>query len=259
VLSDDQCRRCAEELLRAGQLRQAAVQPSRSIPGIEVRDAWRIQDLWAQERMSQGARLIGYKIGLTSHAMQTALQTSEPDTGRIFHDTVHRVGEAIAAARFLTPRIEVELAFVLHRSLPGPGVTIEDVLRTPHSVVPALEIVDRRTELPRTIVDTIADNAAFGGIVLGTRALEESVDLRWVAATLARNQVIEESGVSAAVMGHPAAAVAWLANTLHAAQCGLEAGQVILSGAFMRSIEVRPGDRILADYGPCGALEVSFV
>lgn len=259
MLSDDQCGRCAAELLSAGQLKKAATQPSRLFPAIEVRDAHRIQDLWSKARIARGARLIGYKVGLTSHALQSALQTSEPASGRIFHDTVHRAGEAITAAAFLTPRIEVELAFVLHRSLPGPGVRIEDVLRTPHTVVPALEIVDRRTDMPRTIADTIADNAAFGGIVLGTRALEADTDLRRVAATLSKNGLIEESGVSAAVLGQPAAAVAWLANSLHAAQSGLEAGQVVLSGAFMRSIEVHAGDRIRADYGACGALEVSFV
>lgn len=259
VLSEEERRRCADELSRAGRLKKPVAQPSRSFPGLEARDAWRIQELWAQQRLAQGARLIGYKIGLTSPAMQAALQASEPVSGRIFDDAVHSPDEAIAVGRFLMPRVEAELAFILHRALRGPGVTLEDVLRTPHSVVPALEIVDRRTEMPRTLVDTIADNAAFGGLVLGARSLPPGSDLRRVGTTLSRNEAIEETGVSAAVMGHPAAAVAWLANRLHAAQAALEEGQIVLSGAFMPSVEVRSGDRVVADYGTCGTLEVSFV
>lgn len=259
MLSDDECRHCAEELSRAARLRKPSAQPSRSFPGIGAGDARRIQDAWAQARQAQGARLIGYKIGLTSRAMQAALQASEPVSGRIFDDAVHPPGQAIAVSRFLTPRIEAELAFILHRPLRGPGVTLEDVLRTPHTIVPALEIVDRRTEMPRTLADTIADNAAFGGLVLGARPLPSGIDLRWVGTALSRNEVIEETGVSAAVMGHPAAAVAWLANTLHCVQGALEEGQIVLSGAFVRSVEVHSGDRIVADYGTCGALEVSFV
>lgn len=260
VLSDDERRRCAADILRAERQKKPSVQPSRMFPAIGIEDAYRIQDLCAQARIAQGARLIGYKIGLTSHAMQTALQTSEPDSGHIFDDAVHRTGARIPADAFTRPRLEAELAFVLGEPLQGPGARIEDVLRATQAVTPALEIVDRRTDLPRTIADTIADNAAFGGIVVGTRPLPlPEADIRWVGATLSRNGVIEESGLSAAVMGHPAAAVAWLANRLHAAHSRLEKGQIVLSGAFMRSIEVGAGDVVVADYGPFGTLEVTFV
>ncbi len=161
--------------------------------------------------------MVGHKIGLTSRAMQMASKMTEPDYGRILDDAMYNDGAQIRADAFLKPRLEVELAFIMGEDLEGPGTRIYDVMRATEFVVPALEIIDYRTEVPRAIVDTIADNAAFGAIVVGGRTIRPmDVDIRWVGATLSKNGIIEESGVSAAVMGHPAAGIAWLVNKLHA-------------------------------------------
>ena len=224
-----------------------------------IEDAYRVQDLWAQARISQGARVIGHKIGLTSRAMQRASKMTEPDYGRILDDAMFNDGAIIPAGRFLKPRLEVELAFIMGEDLEGPGKRIYDVLRATEAVVPALEIIDYRTEVPRAIVDTIADNAAFGAIVVGGRPVRPyDVDLRWIGATLSQNGTIEESGVSAAVMGHPAAGIAWLGNKLHEVGTGLRKGQIILGGSFTRPVDIAAGDVIHADYGPLGSIGVSF-
>jgi 2-oxo-hept-3-ene-1,7-dioate hydratase len=184
---------------------------------------------------------------------------TEPDYGALLDHMMFRDGQTIPAGRFIRPRLEVELAFVLKEDLSGPGCNIYDVMAATEVVVPALEIIDYRTEVPRAITDTIADNAASGGVVVGGRPVRPfDVDIRWVAATLSKNGVIEESGVSAAIMGHPAAGVAWLANKLADQEEGLKKGQFILGGSFTRPVDITPGDVIHADYGPLGAIGVSF-
>jgi len=260
VLSDDECRRCAEELLRAQTERRLVTAPSRVHPSLTIADSYRIQDLWSAQREVGGARVIGRKIGLTSRAMQTAYAMTEPDYGRIFDDAVYGDGARIRAASFFKPRVEVELAFILGSALVGPGVQMYDAVRATELVVPALEVIDHRTEPTRAVVDMIADNAAFGAIIVGGRAVRPmDADIRWIGATLSKNGVIEESGVSASVMGHPAAAVAWLANALAAVGARLEPGHIVLSGSFTRPVEIGEGDVIHADYGPLGSLGVSFV
>jgi len=173
---------------------------------------------------------------------------------------LYRDGAQIPAGRFMAPRLEVELAFVMSETLEGPGLQIYDVIRATEFVVPALEIIDYRTQVPRAITDTIADNAAAGGIIVGGRTVRPmDIDIRWVGATLSKNGIIEESGVSAAIMGHPAAGIAWLVNKLHAVGARLEKGQIVLAGSFTRPVSVAPGDVIHADYGSLGAIGVSFV
>ncbi|TIQ75167.1 MAG: 2-oxo-hepta-3-ene-1,7-dioate hydratase, partial [Mesorhizobium sp.] len=169
--------------------------------------------LWAEGRIAKGARVAGHKIGLTSRAMQMASKMTEPDYGRILDDALFNDGAQIRADLFIKPRLEVELAFIMGENLEGPSTRIYDVMRATEFIVPALEIIDYRTEVPRAITDTIADNAAFGAIVVGGRVIRPmDIDIRWIGATLSKNGIIEESGVSAAVMGHPAAGVAWLVN-----------------------------------------------
>ncbi|KQQ89419.1 2-oxo-hept-4-ene-1,7-dioate hydratase [Aureimonas sp. Leaf324] len=259
MLTDDQRREAAASILRAEETRIPVVQLSRTYPEMEIEDAYRIQDLWADERIARGARLAGHKIGLTSRAMQMASKMTEPDYGRILDDALFNDGAQIPATRFIKPRLEVELAFVMGEDLEGPGTRIHDVMRATEYVVPALEIIDYRTEVPRAITDTIADNAAFGAIVVGGRVFRPfDVDVRWIGATLSKNGIIEESGVSAAIMGHPAAGIAWLVNKLAAVGAGLKKGQIVLGGSFTRPVDIAPGDVIHADYGPCGAIGVSF-
>jgi 2-oxo-hept-3-ene-1,7-dioate hydratase len=191
--------------------------------------------------------------------MQQASKMTEPDYGVLLDDMVHADGARIPAARFIAPRLEVELAFVLGKRLGGQGVSVFDVLDATAYVTPALEIIDYRTEVPRAIVDTIADNAAAAGIVTGGRVVRPmDVDLRWCAATLSKNGVIEESGVSAAVMGHPAMGIVWLANRLARHDIMLEPGHILLAGSFTRPVNIAAGDVIHADFGPLGAIGVSF-
>jgi 2-oxo-hept-3-ene-1,7-dioate hydratase len=260
MLTEDECRRAAEAILRAETDRVAIPQLSRTFPEMEIADAYRVQNLWAEARIARGARVVGHKIGLTSRAMQMASKMNEPDYGRILDDAFYNDGAQIEAEAFLKPRLEVELAFIMGESLEGPSARIYDVMRATEFVVPALEIIDYRTEVPRAIVDTIADNAAFGAIVVGGRPIRPmDVDVRWIGATLSKNGIIEESGVSAAVMGHPAAGIAWLVNKLHAVDARIEKGQIVLAGSFTRPVDIAVGDVIHADYGPLGAIGVSFV
>jgi 2-oxo-hept-3-ene-1,7-dioate hydratase len=199
--------------------------------------------------------------------MQQSVNITEPDHGLLLDDMFFEDGSTIALDQFLGVRIEVELAFVLGSNLRGPGCTIFDVLRATEYVTPALEILDSRIQMSdpetghqRTIVDTVSDNAADAGIITGGRVVRpHDVDLRWVSALLYRNGIIEESGVAAAVLNHPANGVAWLANKLAPHGVELEAGQIILAGSFTRPVWARAGDTFQADYGPMGSISCQFV
>ena len=259
VLNDDQRQGIADALHRAFTDRGAVPPPSRLHPALSLEDGYAVQALTARLRLDQGARQIGYKVGLTSRAMQTALQCVEPQYGYLLDDRLFQDGARIPAYTFLRPKLEVELAFVLGSDLRGPGTLVHDVLRATEYVLPALEIVDYRTEVPRLAADMVADNTAGAGAILGGRPVRPmDLDLRWVGATLAKNGIIEESGVSAAVMGHPAAGVAVLANKLAAAGASLKAGQIVLAGSFTHQVAVARGDVIHADFGPLGAIGASF-
>ena len=259
MIDDDERRQAARALLEAGDKVKPIRQVSQTWPAMEIEDAYAIQQLWAESRVARGARIIGHKIGLTSRAMQMASNMSEPDYGVLLDDMLFADGARIPAARFHAPRIEVELAFVLGKPLGGRHVTLYDVLDATSYVTPALEVIDYRTEVPRHICDTIADNAAAAAMVTGGRVVRPmDVDLRWVGATLAKNGVIEESGVSAAVMGHPGMGIVWLVNRLARHEIGLEAGHILLAGSFTRPTGVVAGDTIHADYGPLGSIGVSF-
>lgn len=260
MLTEEERRQAADAILRAERERVPCRQLSETFPQMEIADAYRVQDLWAETRIAGGARLAGHKIGLTSRAMQMASKITEPDYGRILDDALYNDGARIKADAFIKPRLEVELAFIMGEDLSGPACRVHDVMRATEFVVPALEIIDYRTEVPRAIVDTIADNAAFGAIVLGGRTIRPfDVDVRWIGATLSQNGVIEESGVSAAIMGHPAAGIAWLANKLHDVGAGLKKGQIVLGGSFTRPIDIKKGDVVHADYGPLGAIGLTFI
>jgi 2-oxo-hept-3-ene-1,7-dioate hydratase len=259
MLTDEQRQEAADAILRAGLSRELCPQPSKTWPGMTLEDAYDVQRRWADARIAQGARIVGRKIGLTSRAMQLASKMTEPDYGVILDDALFNDGARIPAGSFIKPRLEVELAFVMGEDLSGTGCRLHDVLRATEFVQPALEIIDYRTEVPRQIVDTIADNAAFGAIVLGGRTIRPfDVDLRWVGATLSQNGTIEESGLSAAIMGHPASGLAWLVNKLAPLGDGLKKGDIVLGGSFTRPVDIRSGDVIFADFGPLGAIGVSF-
>lgn len=260
MLSPEQITEIADELLGADRSRATVPLLNTRYPGMGVEDSYAVQTLWKRRRIEAGHRVIGRKIGLTSRVMQVATGITEPDYGVIFADMVHENGARIPFDSFSNVRIEVELAFILREPLEGPHVTLWQVLDATAYVMPALEILSSRIEMTgRTIVDTIADNAALGGIVLGgTPVAVDAVDLRWVSALLYRNQEIEETGVAAAVLNHPASGVAWLANKLAQHGGRLEAGEVILAGSFTRPMWVERGDTVSADYGTLGTITCRF-
>jgi 2-oxo-hept-3-ene-1,7-dioate hydratase len=259
MITQQQRQLAADALFEAGRTCKPIAQVSKTWPEMEIEDSYVVQQLWSEKRVAAGARVIGHKIGLTSRAMQQASKMTEPDYGVLLDDMVYADGARIPASRFCKPRLEVELAFVLGKRVGGKHVTVYDVLDATAYVTPALEIIDYRTEVPRAIVDTIADNAAAAGMVTGGRVVRPmDVDLRWCAATLSKNGVIEESGVSAAIMGHPAMGIVWLANRLARHDIMLEAGHILLAGSFTRPVDIAAGDVIHADFGPLGAIGVSF-
>ena len=251
----------ADELAAAERDRTTVALLTQRYPEMTVEDSYAVQNEWRRRGVAAGRRLVGRKIGLTSKVMQVATGISEPDYGAIFADAVYENGSVIEFDRFSNVRIEVELAFVLAEPLRGPDVTVFDVLRATEYVVPALEILSSRIELQgRTIVDTISDNAAFGGLIYGGNPVAvDALDLRWVSALLYRNETIEESGVAAAVLNHPATGVAWLANKLAQHDDGLDAGEIVLAGSFTRPMWVERGDTVLADYREMGTISCRFV
>jgi 2-oxo-hept-3-ene-1,7-dioate hydratase len=240
---------------------------SKRFPHMTIEDSYAIQREWIKIKLAEGRKVVGHKIGLTSRAMQISSQITEPDYGTLLDDMVLRDGSDVDTQRFILPRLEVEFAFILARTLQGPGVTLFDVLNATDYVIPALELIDARieqvdrdTKVPRKVLDTIADNAANGAIIMGGRPMKpDAVDWRWAGALLFKNGVIEESGLGAAVLNHPANGVAWLANKLAPFGERLEAGEIVLGGSFTRPVACAAGDVFHADYGPLGSISLRFV
>lgn len=257
----------AARLDSAERSRQQIRQFSLDYPNITIEDAYAIQRAWVEQKIKDGRKLVGHKIGLTSRAMQVSSNITEPDYGALLDDMLFEEGSDIPFERFIVPRVEVELAFILGKPLKGPNVTIFDVLEATEWVIPALEIIDARiqqidpeTKVTRKVFDTISDNAANGGVVMGGRAVRPTeIDLRKVPAVLYRNGVIEESGVSAAVLNHPAKGVAWLANKLAPYDVTLQPGQIILGGSFTRPVAASPGDTFHVDYDMLGSIACRFI
>ena len=267
MFSPDTLATLAAELHQAEKSRQQVEHFSKRYPDMTIEDGYAVSREWVKLKLAEGRSVRGHKIGLTSRAMQLSSQITEPDYGTLLDDMFFAEGSDIPFSRFIAPRIEVELAFILGKPLRGPGVTLYQVLAATDWVVPAIEIIDarieqfdRHTKAPRKVFDTIADNAANAGIVLGGRPVRpDAVDLRWVSALLFKNGVIEESGVAAAVLNHPAQGVAWLANKLAPWGEGLAAGEVVLGGSFTRPTPAVPGDTFHADYGPLGSIAFRLV
>jgi 2-oxo-hept-3-ene-1,7-dioate hydratase len=256
----------AQALMQAERTRVQIGLLSIAHPGMTMDDAYAVQAGFVAARAAAGARNIGWKIGLTSKAMQAALNIATPDSGVLMDDMVFADGCTIPADRFIQPRIEAELAFVMKAPLQGPGITETDVMHATDYILPALEILDTRilrmdpgTGKARTVVDTISDNAANAGIITGGKAMRPGAfDPRWAGAIVMRNGEVEETGLGAGVLNHPARGVAWLANRLGQYGAHVAAGQIVLSGSFIRPVEARHGDTILADFGPMGTVGCHF-
>jgi 2-oxo-hept-3-ene-1,7-dioate hydratase len=262
-LIDELARRLDQAEKTRTQIRQFSLE----FPGITIDDAYAIQKTWIALKVAGGRTIKGHKIGLTSKAMQSSSNIGEPDYGALMDDMFFADGSDLPMERFIVPRLEVELAFILGKRLAGPDCTIFDVLNAVDFVTPAIEIIDARihqvdpeTKVTRKVTDTISDNAANVGIVMGGRPFKPlEADMRWVSALCYRNGVIEETGVAAGVLNHPAMGVVWLANKLAPYGEALEAGEVILGGSFTRPVYANRGDTFHIDYGSFGSISCRFV
>ncbi|HYF41124.1 MAG TPA: 2-oxo-hepta-3-ene-1,7-dioic acid hydratase [Ramlibacter sp.] len=263
--SPDLIAHLAAELNESEKSRVQVEHFSKRFPGMTVEDGYAISRAWVQMKIAEGRTARGHKIGLTSRAMQQASQIDEPDYGTLLDDMFFAPGD-IPTQRFIAPRVEVELAFVLKKKLEGAKITVEDVLDATDHVTPAIEIIDSRieqfdhhTKVMRKVQDTISDNAANAGIIVAGRKVHpREVDLPWCGAILRQNGVVEETGLAAGVQGHPAIGVAWLAMKLAPWGECLQAGEVVLAGSFTRPVGAKKGDRFDADYGPLGRFEFQF-
>jgi 2-oxo-hept-3-ene-1,7-dioate hydratase len=260
MLSDAEREKAADILMQAAKDRKQATQLHVTFPAITIEDSYAISTEVMKRHVAAGRKVIGHKVGLTSKAMQRSSMIDEPDYGYILDDQMIGDGAKVPHANYCRPRVEVELAFIMGKRLMGPGVGLTDVLRATEYVVPAMEIVDARLIDPRKIVDTVADNGAAAGIAMGGRPVGPmDVDLRWVGGIMYKNSEIEETGLAAGVLGHPALGVAWLANKLAQHGTALEPGHIVLAGSFTRVVFAAKGDTVHADYGPLGGIAIQFV
>lgn len=265
-MTPDQIAEAADRLYEAERTGNQCGLLSLAYPGMTLDDAYAVQSALIEKKRAAGLGVIGWKIGLTSRAMQQALDITTPDSGVLLEDMLFANGAAIPAGRFIQPRIEAEIVFIMKSDVAGGHVTREDVLAATDYVAPSLEILDTRilrndpeTGKARIITDTISDNAANAGIVLGKeRHAVDACDLRWVGAIVKRDNVVEETGLGAGVLNDPATGILWLVHRLAQYGGGLSAGDIVLSGSFIRPIEAPSGSTFDADFGAFGSVSVSF-
>ena len=264
-MTPEEVAEAAEALYAAEHLNRQTGLLSLRYPGMTMDDAYAVQAAFVARKLAQGRRRIGWKIGLTSRAMQDALGIDTPDSGVLLDDMAFASGGRIPKGRFIQPRVEAEIAFVMKAPLSG-AETRDDILAVTDHVAPSLEILDTRilradpeTGKARIITDTISDNAANAGLVLGAeRHGVDDFDLRWVGAIVTRNGTVEETGLGAGVLNDPVTSVLWLARRMADYGQTIEAGDIVLSGSFIRPIEAVPGSDIAADFGPFGSVTISF-
>jgi 2-oxopent-4-enoate/cis-2-oxohex-4-enoate hydratase len=257
-----------EQIAQLGDELHAALQERRTLepltsryPDIGIDDAYAIQQRMVARRLEAGERVIGKKIGVTSQAVMNMLGVFQPDFGWLTDGMVYNEGQAIAADTLIQPKAEGEIAFVLKKTLKGPGIGAADVLAATDGVMACFEIVDSRIRDWRIkIQDTVADNASCGAFVLGDRLTDvRAVDLATCGMVLEKNGDIVATGAGAAALGHPANAVAWLANTLGRHGIALEAGEVVLSGSLAIMVPVQAGDNLRVSIGGIGSCSVRFI
>ena len=265
-LSSQDIAAAASDLFEAEQTGEQIGLLTKRFAGMDMDDAYAVQAALVEKKVESGQRITGWKIGLTSKAMQYALGIDIPDSGVLFDNMHFDNGATVPAGRFIQPRIEAEIAFIMKHDIGGSDVSAEDVIAATDYVAPAIEILDTRilradpdTGETRKVYDTISDNAANAGIVLGEKKHAFSdFDLRWVGAICSRNGEVEETGLGAGVLNDPVTSMVWLARRMDAYGQSIKAGQVVLSGSFVRPIECPPGTEISADYGPFGQVQISF-
>ena len=255
----------AQDLFRAEKTQEQIGLLTIANPEMGMDEAYAVQKALVALKIADGRRVVGWKIGLTSKAMQYALNIDIPDSGILFDDMHFADGSTVPKGRFIQPRIEAEIAFVMKAGLDG-AATRAQVLAATDYVCPSLEILDTRilradpkTGQTRKIFDTISDNAANAGIVLGIQHHDpNAIDLRWTGAICARNGEVEETGLGAGVLNDPVMGIVWLSERLEAYGQSIRAGDVVLSGSFIRPVEARPRDSFHADFGPFGNVSIDF-
>jgi 2-keto-4-pentenoate hydratase len=250
----------ARELYDAYEALEPVDQLSTRFPGMTLEDAYEIQLLQIRERLASGRRVIGHKVGLTSMAMQRQLGVNQPDYGHITDDMIFLEHLPIDVSRYLQPKVEPEVAFVLKRPLAGPGVTVHEAIAAVDFVLPAIEIIDSRIKDWKIgILDTIADNASSGGIVLGSTPVGlGDLDLRLSGCILHRNGEVIATGAGGAVLGSPLTSLVWLANTVGPLGITLEPGHVVLPGSQTSAFAVAAGDTVTARFGGIGSVTARF-
>lgn len=240
---------------------QVAISPlTTAYPDIDVVDAYEIQLINIHQRVAEGARVVGHKVGLSSEAMQKMMGVDEPDYGHLLDEMEVFEDKPVATANYLAPRVEVEVGFILAADLPGAGCTEDDVLAATAALVPSIELIDTRiTDWQIQLCDTIADNASSAGFVLGeARKSPADLDIRTVDVVLTRSGEVVAKGRSDAVLGNPVTAVAWLARKVESFGVRLKAGDIVLPGSCTRAIDARPGDDFVADFAGLGSVRLSF-
>ena len=229
-------------------------------PDIDVVDAYEIQLINIRQRIAEGAVVVGHKVGLSSEAMQKMMGVDEPDYGHLLADMEVFEDVPVPAAKYLFPRVEVEVGFLLAEDLPGAGCTEDDVLAATAAFAPSIELIDTRIkDWKIALCDTIADNASSAGYVLGpARVSPKDIDITAIEAVLTRNGEVVAEGRSDAVLGNPVTAVAWLARKVDSFGVRLRAGDIVLPGSCTRAIDARPGDEFVADFAGLGSVRLSF-
>jgi 2-keto-4-pentenoate hydratase len=259
-MDEAQLKEIAERLNRAEQS-HVAIDPPAASAALSSANAYRIQMINVERRLAAGRRVVGRKVGLTSLAMQQMMGVNEPDFGHLFDDMILATGAECRVGELMLPRVEPEIAFVLSRELRGPYVTRDTALAAAEYVTPALEIIDTRIrDWNISLADTIADNASSARVVLGAeKTAPRRFDLAGIAMQLERNGSVVEEGLGAAVLGHPAEPLAWLANKLAEFGQSISASSIVIPGALCRAVTVAAGDSITARFGPLGSVSVRFV
>lgn len=250
----------AEELLEAERTNQPIAPITERYDTLSVVDSYHIQLEVVKRRLAEGRTIIGKKVGLTSKAMQNMLGVDEPDYGHLFDDMKVENGETVKIDSMLAPKIEAEIGFILGEDLTGPNLTYLDVLMATKYVVPTIEIIDSRiADWKIKLVDTIADNGSSAKVVVGEKfSTIDQIDLRSASMVLYKNEELIATGAGAAALGHPAHAVAWLANKLSEFNISLKAGELILPGALSAAVQVSSGDTVTAEFGSIGSVSVRF-
>lgn len=249
----------ADELHVAEKSYSVIEQITQRYDGLTIDNAYAIQGINRDRMLAQGEVITGKKIGLTSIAMQKSLGVDQPDYGFLYESMDISGTGVVPADTVLQPRVEGEFVFKLKKPLSGK-VTAEEVLEATEYVVPAIEVVGSRiANWKLTIVDTIADNASCGMYLLGDQKIDpKQVDLRQIHMDLLRNGEVINSGEGSAVLGDPAASVAWLAYCLGQYGATLNAGDLVLSGALSAAVPAAPGDKFVCDFGEYGKVCVDF-